>query len=347
MALPPGANKLALLECDPGLGKSLIALDLCARLSRGLPFPDGAPSPGPANSLVLNAEDGPADTVRARLVSPGADLNRVFVPSAGHLGAIRLPGQIRRLEDAITAAAARLVVIDPLLAFLDSNVSSGSDQSVRRALEPLAELAARLECVILLIRHLIKKGAKRAVYSGAGAIGLLGLCRSAWLVGRDPGHPGQCVLAQVKNNLAPQQTSLAYQVASDEGGAVRLSWHGTSPWSADQVVAGPGRSSARVKARAFLMGLLKDGPRLVRDIWAEAQKQNFALRTLQRARDDLLIDRQCVTLDGRRNNWWLLPGQRLPAEAYPPVDPEADISPWLDRLEEKYGHLTPLDDDDA
>src|SRR5215211_8657463 len=155
-----GADKLALLEGDPGLGKSLIALDLCARLSRGLPFPDGSPSPGPANSLVLNAEDGAADTVRARLASLGADLDRVFVPAGGALGAIRLPGEIRRLEDAIAAAAARLVVIDPLLAFLDSNVSSGNDQSVRRALVPLAELAARLECVILLIRHLIKKGAK-------------------------------------------------------------------------------------------------------------------------------------------------------------------------------------------
>src|SRR5262245_8087084 len=70
-------GKLAVLEGDPGLGKSLVALDLCARLSRGLPFPDGAPSPGPCNCLVLSAEDGAADTVRARLAGLGADLERV------------------------------------------------------------------------------------------------------------------------------------------------------------------------------------------------------------------------------------------------------------------------------
>jgi hypothetical protein len=51
-------GKPALLEGDPELG-TLIALDLCARLSRGRPFPDGSPSPGPTNCLVLNAEDDP------------------------------------------------------------------------------------------------------------------------------------------------------------------------------------------------------------------------------------------------------------------------------------------------
>ncbi|MFL5512897.1 MAG: AAA family ATPase, partial [Gemmatimonadales bacterium] len=75
--LPLG--KLAVLEGDPGLGKSLVTLDLCARLSRGLPFPDGSAGPGPCCSLVLNAEDGEADTIRPRLAALGADLARVFV----------------------------------------------------------------------------------------------------------------------------------------------------------------------------------------------------------------------------------------------------------------------------
>src|SRR4030088_854814 len=75
--LPLG--KLAILDGDPGLGKSLLALDLCARLSTGRPFPDGSPSPGPANALVLNGEDGAEDTIRPRLQTLGADLDRVFV----------------------------------------------------------------------------------------------------------------------------------------------------------------------------------------------------------------------------------------------------------------------------
>src|SRR3954451_19327422 len=72
-------GKLAILDGDPGLGKSLLALDLCARLSTGSPFPDGGTGPGPACSLVLNAEDGAEDTIRPRLAALGADLDRVFV----------------------------------------------------------------------------------------------------------------------------------------------------------------------------------------------------------------------------------------------------------------------------
>src|SRR5438105_8681917 len=72
-------GKLAILDGDPGLGKSLLTLDLCARLSTGRPMPDGSPGPDVASSVVLNGEDGGADTVAPRLEALGADLDRVFV----------------------------------------------------------------------------------------------------------------------------------------------------------------------------------------------------------------------------------------------------------------------------
>jgi len=340
-------GKVSLLEGDPGLGKSLLSLDLCARLSRGRAFPDGFAMLGPSNALVLNAEDGVADTVRSRLAVLDADLDRVFVRKETGLGrdAIRLPSQIGVLNDAVKETKARLVILDPLLAYFDGSVASGNDQSVRRALMPLAALAERHECAVLMVRHLNKRGGKQAIYRGGGAIGLLGACRSAWLVGRDPVVPGQCVLAQVKNNLAPPQGSLAYRVETGQGGQVRLRWQGTSPWSADQLVAGRSRGVARVQARAFLESALAGGPRLVRELWAEGQKQGLSARTIERAKQDLSIRRERVWREGRQDNWWLLPGQRLPA-CVAPVDPELDLEPWLAPLREKYPPATPLDDDE-
>ncbi len=61
-------GKVVILDGDPGVGKSLLTLDLCARLSTGQPFPDGSPSPGPCNSIVLEADDGGDDTIVPRLV---------------------------------------------------------------------------------------------------------------------------------------------------------------------------------------------------------------------------------------------------------------------------------------
>src|SRR5437899_3467645 len=76
------ADLLALLDGHPGLGKSWIMLDLCARISRGAPFPDGSPSPGPANCLIINGDDPRESVVLPRLNQLGADLNRIFIPDA-------------------------------------------------------------------------------------------------------------------------------------------------------------------------------------------------------------------------------------------------------------------------
>ena len=77
-------GKLAILDGDPGLGKSLVTLDLCARLSTGRAFPDGSPGPGPGSAIVLNGEDG-EDTIRPRLQALGADLDRVFEIGRAHV----------------------------------------------------------------------------------------------------------------------------------------------------------------------------------------------------------------------------------------------------------------------
>src|SRR5438477_3751828 len=74
-------GKLAILDGDPGLGKSLVTLDLCARLTTGRPFPDGGLGPGPAAALILNGEGASADTIRPRLQGLGADLDRAFILS--------------------------------------------------------------------------------------------------------------------------------------------------------------------------------------------------------------------------------------------------------------------------
>src|SRR5438034_7435993 len=104
--LPLG--KLAILDGDPGVGKSLVTLDLCARLSTGQPFPDGSLGPGPSSSIVLDGEDNGDDTVRPRLQALGADLERVFVLDRATLdGQPRcFPALIRVLDQALARSGA-------------------------------------------------------------------------------------------------------------------------------------------------------------------------------------------------------------------------------------------------
>src|SRR5437764_473259 len=125
-------GKLATLDGDPGLGKSLVALDLCARLSTGRPMPDGSPGPGAVNTLVLNAEDGVQDTTRPRLEALGADLGRVFVLRPEDELELRLPRDMETLARLLRRTRARLLVLDPFVAFLDASAWASNDQGIRR-----------------------------------------------------------------------------------------------------------------------------------------------------------------------------------------------------------------------
>jgi hypothetical protein len=346
--LPLG--KLAILDGDSGLGKSLLTLDLCARLSTGRPFPDGRPGPPAAAAIVLNAEDDPEDTVLPRLQAAGADMDKVYVWRHHPDGArepIRFPTDAGWLDRAVDQTGARLVVIDPIKEFLDGDVNPASDRSVRRALEPLRELAARRRCALMMQRHLNKSGGRRALYRGSDSVAFVSVCRSAWLVARDPQDPGRCVLAEVKKNLGPAQSGLAYAVRGGEGVTPTVSWCGPSPWLADQLLAAaaaaPPPILERERARAFLGNALAEGPRTSRELWPLAQRARLSKRTLRRARGDLNIRCVRVTAEGKRLSYWLLPHQQLPAGACPESEtPELDA--YLDRLREQYSSSTPLDD---
>src|SRR5579872_438102 len=164
--IPLGA--LTVLDGDPGMGKSFITLDLATRVTCESKMPDG--TPGILGSVVLLcAEDDPATTVQRRLVAANAELDYIYILQYAHgwnpnippYGAedtwpVRLPSDIKALRTAITHIKARLVVIDPLVAFLDASAGSGREQDMYDALNPLARLAKEKDVAMLLVRHLTK-----------------------------------------------------------------------------------------------------------------------------------------------------------------------------------------------
>jgi hypothetical protein len=341
-------GEASLFEGDPGLGKSLVALDLCARLSRGLPMPDGSSGLGPANSLVLHEEDGAEDAIRGRLEGLGADMSRVFVvdrnDDEGEL--IALPDDTKGLVERVKQVDARLVVLDPILSFLGPGVNVNHDQSVRKALRPLRHLARQHRFVPLMVRNLNKNGRQQALYRGSGSLGFLAASRSGWLFGPEPQNGKRFVLAEQKNNFAPGQPSLAYTITSRADGLPQVSWAGPCQWTRHDLVGGGRRGPAPVmrdRARDFLAEILKAGPCATQAIWEAAKEQGLSLRTLQRARDELGI-RLGRRMEGKIPvYYWLLPRQQL-AENAAAEGESNDLAPWLRRLEEEFPPHNPLDE---
>src|SRR5215211_3458151 len=147
-------RKIAIIEGDPGDGKSTLTTDMTARISVGRPWPDGEECE--VGGVVLcSAEDGLGDTVKPRLDAAGGDPERVLalatVPDGDSERLLAIPEDLEIIRRRIERVGATLVVIDPLAAFLSGRVNSHRDQDVRRALAPMAKLAEDTEAAVIIV----------------------------------------------------------------------------------------------------------------------------------------------------------------------------------------------------
>lgn len=264
--LPLG--KLVVLDGDPAVGKSTLAVDWAARVTTGHAWPDGAHCPRGA-VLLLSAEDGLADTIRPRLDAAGGDparmhaLTEIRYDDAGTTRT-RPPtlADLEHIESVVKSTASVLVIIDVLMAYLPGKIDAHRDQDVRGVLSGLAAMAERTGCVVLLLRHLNKAAGGSALYRGGGSIGIIGAARVGLLAAVDPDDETQRVLAGLKCNLAALPDALAYQlVDAPEHGCARVQWLGTSDHSAGALLALRGGDDEREQADelvTFLRMVLDD-----------------------------------------------------------------------------------------
>ena len=305
--IPPG--KITILDGDPDRGKSMILYDLAARVTTGKSLPDGQPLEK-AGALIVSMEDGAADTIVPRFTASGGDPTKAKI--IGSEQPLVIPDDLDQLERAIRQTGARFVAIDPIMSFLADRVDTRSDQQVRRALQPLADIAQKTGAAIVLCRHLNKSGGGETIYRGQGSIGFIGIVRSGLMVGKHPDQEDVFVLAGAKSNLSKKPDSLAYRIT----GAVtpcgiptaRVEYLGRTEITANQMNAVPddeGERDRRMEAKMFLRDLLRAGPVPTKQVKKEAAEADIAWRTIERAKADLKVDSY---KDGGSGKWnWILP----------------------------------------
>ncbi len=235
-----------------------------------------------------------------------------------------LPHDIPWLEKAIQRKAARLVVIDPLMSFLDGAVNSWSDQDVRGALAPLAALAERTGSAILILRHLNKATGMSAIHRGGGSVGIIGAARSGLLVAKHPDNPDhERVLTSIKSNLGPLMPSLRYQLTAilqgveglEEESSAHLKnvpvveWLGECDLDATTLLAAapPGRRPAKgVAAIEWLHEALADGPRPKAEVEQAAEAAGITPKSLRYARERLGVGTERRGYGAAMRAWWYL-----------------------------------------
>lgn len=281
-------GKITLLVGDPGVGKSTLTTELGARVTVGVPMPGGVATT-PAGVVLLSAEDGAHDTIGPRLVAAGGDPRQILlVPhlteADGVRRSLRFPDDASHLACAIDACGARLVIVDPIAAYLASDVNSWSDHDIRRALQPLTELAEEKGVAIIVVAHLNKKAGASAMYRAGGSIGLVANARAAFVVAEDPQDSNRRILAPIKFNLGPSPASQAFVISGAPNGSSRISWQGTTSLGAKDLLEPEAAPVKRDVATEFLRDTLADGPLPVTTVEALAGEAGISHRTLVRAR---------------------------------------------------------------
>lgn len=212
-------DSLCVIAGDPGLGKSVLTLDIAAHASRGAPWPDGSGFAPVTSVLLMSAEDDFVNTIRPRLVAAGADLSRVIALKGIVEGRENAPSRmldisqdLDELQGSIEAVPPpRLLVIDPISAYLGA-VSENANAEVRSLLRPLAGMAASTETAIVLVSHL-RKAKGSSLHRIIGSIAFAAVARSALVVQRVKDVGGQeRRLVPVKCNLEVTRTALRFRV---------------------------------------------------------------------------------------------------------------------------------------
>lgn len=293
-------GKLSVLQGNPGEGKTYFAMHLAAACTNGKLLPN-MERMEPFNVIYQTAEDGLGDTVKPRLIEAGADLDRVLVIDDSD---VQLTLSDERIEKAIIENNARLVIIDPIQAYLGADVDMNRANEVRPIFMRLGQVAQRTGCAILLIGHLNKAAGMQSLQRGLGSIDIAAAVRSVMFIGKLKHDPTMRILTHEKSSLAPPGVSLAFSLG-DEGG---FRWVGEYDITADEMLSGiePQRETKTQQAKDLICTLLSGGKQVLsEDIDKAALERGIPGRTVRDAKRELGDALKSKIVEGRKKVFWM------------------------------------------
>ncbi|MBR6217040.1 MAG: AAA family ATPase [Eubacterium sp.] len=285
-------GKLTIIQGDPGDGKTTMVLNIAAAVSRGEGFDEGMNITEPMNVIYQTAEDGLADTVKPRLEQARADCSRVLVIDETNKALSMLD---KRVEEALDKTGARLLIMDPIQAYLGGSMDMNRANEAREMTKYLATIAEQRNCAIILIGHMNKAGGCKAAYRGMGSIDFFAVARSVLLVGRVIGKDNYRAMVQIKNNLAPFGHPKAFELSEDG-----FEWIGDYEISVDDVLGGYAPKESKLdQAKQLLKDLSEDKDAVSSNELIElAKAEGISKRTMDNARKEMGLKSQKI------NNTW-------------------------------------------
>lgn len=209
----------------------------------------------------------------------------------------------------------RMIVLSPMLSFMNGLTNHNDDVAVRAAMQALQVAIEEHECAIVGIAHLNKKSDLDAVERLLGSVAFANFVRSVMLVERDPEadqDQDQFRFVLGKHNLAPGGDDLVYRsvnVGEDPRSQyVRLDWSRPNGGNIDttKLFERKAASERKQSAREWIITYLEEhGPTPGRDVMDAGEAAGYERDALGKAqyRESRIQSRK----DGFQGEWlWSL-----------------------------------------
>lgn len=263
-------NRTNLLAGDSGKGKSVILVDIAARLSRGRPMPEEKSGHG-CNTLFLSSEDTNSDILVPRLEAADADRNCIhamnhMIEENGEERPITFPRDIKLLAAEVKDKGAQFIIVDPIGSFVDKGIDLNCESDIRKIYHHFDWLASKANCTVLLVAHLRKslEGTFKSRVAGSGA--MVNTPRMVLAVRDLPDNT--CVFGVLKTNISEMGKCLQYKIkkidVSNNGSgkieAVGVRWMGpiTFDMASEDGSSHKAPAQSSFSAKGFLRLILND-----------------------------------------------------------------------------------------
>jgi AAA domain len=321
-------GKLTTFAGQTSQGKTFAAVDIAARVTRALPWPDGAAAYGQGGQvLFITGDDDADDTLVPRFKEAGADLSKVIFLKEKYQAEWTM-GAISTLNEAIDQAGGdvRLVIIDPPTSFL-GDVDDHKNSDLRALLTKFKEWASEKRLAVILITH-VNKGAAQtdALARVMGSVAWVTGVRTAYMFCPDTeevneapsgngeetsaaAEPTDYVFLTLKNNLDKKARGLKYRIEEREGATVgRIVWRGFSDLNPDTAMRGtPGPSKKRhIDAAKWMVELFREKRSWSSDdFWKASRAADLSRSAVQEAKNLLNLPKCRKTTHTNGNTEWI------------------------------------------
>jgi hypothetical protein len=273
-------GKITILQGDPGEGKSTFIIHVAAILTRAGVLPDGCQVKEAATVIYQCSEDSMSDTIKPRLEAAGADCSRVAFIEEGD-DALTLDDE--RIDQALEQTGAKLLVLDPIQAFIGRDGDMQSAVRMRKIMRRLSFMAENHNCAVVLIGHMNKGAGNNNLYRGLGSIDIAANARSVLMVSKDVQEPWKRYVFPIKVNLAPEGEPIGFGFDKEKG----FFWLGKCQVNVNELMAARQTTSAKKEmAIGYLQEILAEHDIASKEIFEQMKVLGISRRTAQEAKKE-------------------------------------------------------------